>query len=313
MEKQNLQKKFVLFIFLLSTLSGVVYYVHSYHRNGQEKEKIDADWQNLAQEIKNKLYNFPGNVGLVIKDLKNGKAILYNQDKLFPSASLVKIPIMVVCFQAIEEKKIKLTDQYRLQTKYKTRGSGILRYSPNGKKFTLAELIELMITKSDNTATNMLTEILGFDYLNNCFQKMGLKNTNFSRNVMDIKKYYRGIENYTTASDIAQILDKIYYYQLVNPEASEKMLTLLKKQEIRDRLPRYLPGYVEIAHKTGLFDNVCHDAGIIFHPQGDFLISLLVSDHREHHLAKKLIGQIAKITFEYYENGIPPTEEKILN
>ncbi len=313
MEKQNLQKKCVLFIFLLSTLSGVVYYLHSYHRNGQEKEKIDTDWQNLAQEIKNKLYNFPGNIGLVIKDLKNGKAILYNQDKLFPSASLVKIAIMVACFQAESEGKINFNDYFRLKSKYKSRGSGILRYSPSGKKISLWELVELMITKSDNTATNMLTEILGFDYLNNCFQKMGLKNTNFSRNVMDIKKYYRGIENYTTASDIAQILDKIYHRQLVNPEASEKMLILLKKQEIRDRLPRYLPGYVEIAHKTGLFDNVCHDAGIIFHPQGDFLISLLVSDHREHRLAKKLIGQIAKITFEYYENGIPPTEEKILN
>lgn len=312
MRKNNLEKRFIFFVFLFFILTGIVYFVHSYHRNGQNKT-IDPYWEMLAQEIKNKLYNFPGNVGLVIKDLKNGKVIIYNQDKLFPSASLVKIAIMVACFRAESEGKINFNDYFRLKSKHKVRGSGILRYAPCGKKFSLQELVELMITKSDNTATNILTEILGFDYLNSCFKQMGLRNTNFSRNVMDIKKYYRGIENYTTASDIAQILDKIYHRQLVSPEASEKMLTLLKKQEIRDRLPRYLPGYVEIAHKTGLFDNVCHDAGIIFHPQGDFLISLLVSDHREHSLAKKLIGQIAKITFEYYENGIPPTEEKILN
>ncbi|HCJ67509.1 MAG TPA: hypothetical protein DHV62_09405 [Elusimicrobia bacterium] len=306
MVQQKLQNKFIFFIFLIFILSGITYYVHSSHRNGQKKieniEYIDANWQTLAEKIKNKLYNFPGNVGLVIKDLKTGKTIFYNQDKLFPSASLVKIAIMSACFQAESEGKINFNDYFRLKSKYKSRGSGILRYSPAGKKISLKELVELMITKSDNTATNILTEILSFDYLNGYFQQMGLRNTNFSRNIMDITKYYRGIENYTTASDIAQILDKIYHYQLVSPEASERMLTLLKKQEIRDRLPRYLPGYVEVAHKTGLFDNVCHDAGIIFHPRGDFLISILVSDHQEHRLAKELIGQVAKIAFEYYEN-----------
>lgn len=303
MRQQKLQKKFILFIFLLFVSSGLVFYVHSYYYNRQKRiDNVDTYWQLLAQEIKNKLYNFPGNVGLVIKDLRNNKTILYNQDRLFPSASLVKIAIMVACFQAELEGKISFNDYFRLKSKYKARGSGILRYFPSGKKVSIRELVELMITKSDNTATNILTEILGFDYLNNYFRQIGLKNTNFSRNVMDIKGYYQGIENYTTASDIAQILEKIYRHQLVSPEASEKMLILLKKQEIRDRLPRYLPSQVEIAHKTGLFDNVCHDAGIVFHPQGDFLISALVSDHREHRLAKELIGQIAKIVFEYCEN-----------
>ncbi len=310
MDQRRLKRKFIFFIFLIFMLSGVTYYVHSYHPNGQKKmedvEYVDLDWQTLAEKIKNKLYNFPGNVGLVIKDLKTGKTIFYNQDKLFPSASLVKVAVMAACFQAESEGKISFDDYFSLKSKYKSRGSGILRYSPAGKKISLKELVELMITKSDNTATNILSGILSFDYLNSCFRQMGLKNTNFSRNVMDVTKYYRGIENYTTASDITQLLDKIYQHQLVSPAASERMLVLLKKQEIRDRLPRYLPKDLEIAHKTGLFDNVCHDAGIVFHPRGDFLISVLVSDHRQHRLAKELIGQIAKISFEYYENKTVP-------
>lgn len=308
MKNKNSGKKFFFCIFPFLILTGIVYYLHSSSLSGKTRaEEIDVRWEILAERIKSKLYNFPGNVGLVIKDLKNGKTIIYNQDKLFPSASLVKLAIMAACFQFESEGKISFNDYFCLKSKHKVRGSGVLKYAPSGKKFSIAELIELMITKSDNTATNMLTEILGFDYLNNCFREMGLLNTNFSRNVMDIRKYYRGIENYTTSSDIARLLEKMYHRQLVSPEASEKMIQLLKRQEIRDRLPRYLPANIEIAHKTGLFDNVCHDAGIVFSWQGDFLISVLVSDRRQHRSAKELIGKIAKIIFEYYDNKSSPT------
>lgn len=315
MEYHTLRKRFVFFICFLFFLLGGAIYLDSYRRNPSvyenEEEKVtDENWLNLSAKIRNELLNFQGTVGLVIKNLKNGKIIVHQADKLFPSASLVKMPIMAACFQAIWEGKIKLTDQYRLKSSYKARGSGILKYFAKGKKISIAELIELMITKSDNTAAHMLTDILGFEYLNCCFKKMGLVNTNLSRNVMDVRKYFQGIENFTTAWDIALLLEKMYQRNLVSQEASEEMLALLKRQEIRDRLPRYLPSGVEVAHKTGLFDNVCHDAGVVFHPKGDFIICVLVSDRRDHLSAKKLIGSIAKITFEHYDQFEKPVEPK---
>jgi len=303
MKKENLEKKFILF---LCVFVGIIAYSTYFYWQKQKvllaKENVlEKNWQILSQEIESKINNFPGRVGLVIKDLESNKIITYNQDVLFPSASLVKIPIMAACFQAETEGKINFLNYYRLKGKYKAKGSGVLKNLRSGGKITIQELIELMITKSDNTATHMLTEILGFDYLNRCFLQFGLHNTNLLRHVMDLRKYRRGIENYTTAFDIATLLEKIYFRTLVSQSASEKMLSLLEKQEIRDRLPRYLPSNILVAHKTGLFDTVCHDVGIIFHPQGNFLICVLVSDHAEHNFAKELIGQIAKLCFDFYE------------
>jgi beta-lactamase class A len=156
-----------------------------------------------------------------------------------------------------------------------------------------------MITESDNTATNMLVDALGFGYINQQFVEMGLKNTDLRRGVMDLKWRRKGIENYTTADDMAYLLEKIYNRELINPQASDEMLAILKRQKVNDRLPRRLPrAETVVAHKTGLLRGTVSDCGIVFTQEGDFIICVLTDDIKNFKTAKRFIANIAACTYE---------------
>jgi len=268
-------------------------------QTGLEQKK--AAWASLEKAMQSKLNNFSGDAGIIIEDLKMGWRIALNEDKLFPSASMVKIPIMAACFRAARDKKISLSSQLVLKASHKTEGSGVLKNKPVGSKFTVNELIELMITKSDNTAANMLIGLLGFDYLNGFFKSEGLTHTNLSRKMMDFRYRKQGVENYTTAADISFILEKIYRRKFINRSVSGKCLGLLLKQKVNDRIPKKLPQDVPVAHKTGLERNVCHDAGIVFTGQGHFLICVLTKSRSGAQKVKAFISDISLYIYNTYE------------
>jgi beta-lactamase class A len=258
-------------------------------------------WQELETNIRLSLRDFQGEIGFVIKDLQSGRTIVHNPDKRFPSASMVKIPIMAACYKAAEEGRISLQDALKLERKDKVRGSGVLRAAPSGTPVTVDNLIYLMITDSDNTAANMLIELLGFDYLGQAFKDFGLDLTNLSRKMMDFRSRANGVENYTTSREIAAVLEAMYRRSCVSPWVSEKCLDCLKKQKVNDRIPRYLPRSVIVAHKTGLENKVCHDAGILFTGKGDVLVSVLTEGNTGAIIAKRMIARIAAFVYRAYK------------
>ncbi|HNX82446.1 MAG TPA: class A beta-lactamase-related serine hydrolase [Candidatus Omnitrophota bacterium] len=267
-------------------------------------EKRKVAWDNLKIAVKNRIEIFGNHPSVVIKDLDMGWEIDFNKDKLVPSASLVKIPIMLSCFYAAEEKKINLKDTIYLKASEKVEGSKVLGDKPAGSVFTVEGLIEPMITQSDNTATNMLIDYVGFDMLNAYFKKIGLKNTNMVRKMLDFKERKEGVENYTTVEDMAFVLEELYRSNFMNKEVSKRCLLLLGQQKINDRIPRKLPkDGTFIAHKTGLERHVCHDVGIVYTPRGNFLICVLVKhEHKFAEPAKKLISDLALLTYNYYQS-----------
>ena len=130
---------------------------------------------NLSKDLETSSAKFNGNVGIFFKDLKTNKTIAINEQMLFPSASLVKVPIMAAIFDAEKEGKLTLSKKLKLKYQYKSPGGGYLYKAKAGRSFTIINLVERMITQSDNTATNMLVAELGFDYLNKKFEEFGLK------------------------------------------------------------------------------------------------------------------------------------------
>lgn len=291
-------KKTVCILLIIFSLGILVYFSLKTSSNYKKRK---GTWQILQKKIEQEVANFQGETGIFIEDFNTGWQILINPDKSFPSASLVKVPIMAACFYAVGEGKIKLEESLALRAKHKSLGSGILKDVPVGTKFTIAELIELMIFESDNTATNMLIERLGFDYLNNCFKRLGLEDTHIYRKMMDFRSRRAGKENYTTCRDLAFLLEEVYRHRLINKDISAKCLELLKRQKIKDRIPVRLPAQTMVAHKTGLEKGVCHDAGIVFTAKGNFLICVLTRhNHKTARPAKDFIAQIALLTYNYY-------------
>jgi len=205
---------------------------------------------------------------------------------------------MAAVFQAQEEGKLSLSDRIPVERKHKIRDCSKLYFARNGTKFEIRDLIERMITESDNTATNVLCDALGFGYLNRKFVEFGLMNTDLRRGVMDLKWRRAGIENYTTADDMAFLLERIYRKELVSRSASEQMLAVLKRQKVNDRIPRMLPHDLVIAHKTGLLRDTVSDVGIVFTPEGDFVICVLTWDIRNYKSAKRFIARVAATTYD---------------
>ena len=227
--------------------------------------------------------------------------LLYNANQKFPAASLIKVPILAAAFYAVGEKKVSLEELVTIRKKDVAGGSGELKAFSLPKKFTFAKLLELMISSSDNTATNKVIEILDFEYINSIFKRLGLTETTLVRKMMDFSQRKNGVENYTSAADISYLLEKIYKKKLVNQKLSKLALTFLKKQKVNDRLPRYLPTEVVVAHKTGLERGVVHDAGIIFTSNGDYLICVLVKGGKSYALAKKFIAQLSLLAYNLYQ------------
>ena len=268
--------------------------------------KRESAWIDLQHLLQQEVSTFKGESGVVIKDLKMGWEWTYNPERLFPSASVVKVPMMVACFQSIQEGRIQLDTQLKLKASDRVAGSGMLKTMPVGSSFNIQELLQQMITSSDNTAANMLINLLGMDYLNLYFKKTGLSSTNLSRKMMDFSARKKGFENYTTAGDMALLLGKIYRKELLSPELSMECLQLMKQQRIRDRIPARIPKDTVVAHKTGLERFVCHDVGIVFTENGDYLICVLTQRKKQgpSKPAKVFISKVALDVYQYVKGGL---------
>ena len=258
------------------------------------------DWLSLVKAVNSRTSRFVGTVGYVIKDFNSGQVAENNADLAFPSASLIKLPILCAAFQAVEEGRISLSAPITLQRRDRKGGSGTLKFSPVGTVFTNRELIEAMIDSSDNTAADLIVRQLGYDYLQKTFIALGLQDTVIRPDGFKLTSRRVHEDNITSPRDMAYLLEKIYKRELVSPVASEQMLDILKHQHLRDRLPRFLPTGWGIAHKTGLLRRACHDVGIVFSPKGDYMICVLTSHDMTYKMAKRFIATVGRITFDYY-------------
>jgi len=258
-------------------------------------------FNSLRKEITTQLKDNSINYSILIRDLGIfGPKFSYNENSSIVAASLIKLPVLAVVFVAENEGLLSLDQEVIIQRKDITGGSGILKAKKLPLALRLSELLKIMVSRSDNTATNKIIELLGFDYLNLKFKELGLHDTSLSRKMMDFKSRKKGIENYTSARDIAYLLEKIYKKDFLNKKFSELALSWLKQQKVKDRLPRYLPEGTVVAHKTGLERGIVHDAGIVFSAGGNYIICVMLSNASSYKKAKKFIAQLSLLTYNLY-------------
>ena len=147
----------------------------------------------------------------------------------------------------------------------------------------------------------MLIDYVSMPYLDGAFKNFGLVHTNITPEGMSLSSGRVQRENFTTAREMASLMERIYAGQLVSKESSEFMLDVLKHNKSRSRLRKGLPLGWEIGHKTGLLRKNCHDVGIVFSPRGDYVIVVLTSEAPNYTEAKNFISKVAKLTYKYYK------------
>ncbi len=272
-----------------------------YHEKVVPNPIKDEEWQTMAAGLEKLAYNYRGNVGIYLKDLNSDRTWEYNPDRLFPSASLIKVPIMVAVCEKIKRGEISLDTQIKLTHRDRAGGSGSLKWVREGTRLSVMEIIYKMITESDNTATKMLIEDMGIEYFQKAFEGIGLVTTKIYPEGLSLTSGHVTRENYTTAREMTVLMERIYRGEMVDRTSSEFMLDVLKHNKSRSRLRKGLPLGWEIGHKTGLLRRSCHDVGIVFSPRGDYLISVLTGNGPDYTTAKNFISRVAKLTYQYYK------------
>ena len=210
------------------------------------------------------LRSISGKVGFYYKNLITGETVSFQEDLPLQAASVIKIPILIEAFTRLENGTLHKSDLFTVKKEDKLPSCGALTYMHDGLEVTLEDLYTLMIILSDNTATNLLIKHLGMEQINETMQKLGCKQIKLNRLLFDSEKSALGIENYISAGDIAFLLEKMYLGELVSKEASAEMIRILKNQRLNGKIPFYIHGKADIAHKTGEDDGITHDVGIVY-------------------------------------------------
>ncbi|SHK26276.1 beta-lactamase class A [Selenomonas ruminantium] len=196
---------------------------------------------------------------------------LYNQRQLSP-ASIIKLFVMAKTMQDVHDGKLNLTDKITIRKKDVVGGAGVLTWYDAGQQRTVLQLLTVMITDSDNTATNLLIDRLGgMKSINQYLAQYGYTDTVLAHKMMIGNG---GRKNLSSVRDLGHLLTRLYYHQLVGPEEDEIMLDILKQQHDKECLGSALPEYV-IAHKTGEVTGVYADGGVFFGQNEDFILVIL--------------------------------------
>lgn len=266
-----------------------------------------------------------GKVAFFAKDLKTGATVALDPDTPVPTASVIKLPVMLEAFYEVKAGKHKLDERLKLTKENQVEGSGVLTLLQPGLEPTLEDAIALMITQSDNTATNMVIDDIGIPAVNARIAAMGLKNTYLYKKVFmppsgptlpDQPKFGLGK---TTAREMAQVLESIEKCDLGDRALCDKMIRILKNQSVRTMIPRYLETTdsteeaSSIGNKTGSLDEVRADVGIVYRKHGPIIISAFTYDNADHgwtvdNSAEVMVAKMAKLVVETWTAA--PSQQK---
>ncbi len=262
----------------------------------------------LHTQIDQLLEQAGGLWGAVIEDLHTNERFEKNPDQRFYAASLIKVPIMAAVFSDVYHGKYAFEDRYVLRREDLVGGCGVLQHLTPGMTLTVYDLVMLMIIQSDNSATNILIDRVGAKQIRRIMQKTQMNNSQFYNKLMVMPAEPDGY-NEVTAADMASIFRMMAKGEILSYNSCLQMLSILKKQQIRDSIPFYLPDpdsnligglpRWELANKTGNVTNINHDAGILYVRDSAVLISLLSKDVEEK-LAKQTMGKIGRLIYNAY-------------
>ena len=236
-----------------------------------------------------------GTVGVAVI-APSGETFRYNGDRKFGAASTMKIPLMIELFRQIDRGERALSDEYVLAAEDIAIGSGVMLHLHHGITLTLNDLIYLMISISDNSATNILIDMAGMGAVNETMQSLGMTNSNLGRKMQGRPAGPDQQENWATPNDYVTAVKALLEGTAASSDSCAKMVAMLEKQQNTHRISRYLPEGTDIrwGSKTGSVKGVTNDAGFITTPAGTLILAVYCEALPDQHVGEKVIGDISR-------------------
>jgi beta-lactamase class A len=242
----------------------------------------------LDQRVHAELKQFKGKVSLFAKNLDTGAVYELGGDDRVPTASTIKIAIMVEAFARVAEGKAKWTDELVLTKEKKVGGSGILPEFADGLRLTFRDGVTMMMIMSDNTATNLVIDVLTTDAINARMESLGLKETRLMRRVFGGGESAEGKKEEnkrfglgrTTPREMVALLEKLERGEVISSVASKEMLELMKREQGTNGIWRE-QWRVTKATKSGALDALRSNIGILYHPRGRIALAITCNEMPE--------------------------------
>lgn len=229
-------------------------------------------------------------------DYETGNYAGINSDKIYSAASIIKIPVLIQLFRSIEAGQLTIYDTMILKDYYRAEGSGSLQFKAENSVWTIDDLARLMITESDNSATNMIMAKLGSMYdVNSGIRQWGLSQTQVKTWLPDM-----GGTNFTTTEDLARMLYNLDNPNFLSVSSREKMFDYMGHVHNDRLLPAGLGAGASIVHKTGDIGKMLGDAGIVYAPNGKkYIVAIMANRPYNSILGKDYIVKASEIIYNY--------------
>lgn len=290
---------------------------------------------SLIELIEKPIEGFKGTAGFSIKHLETETSAEYNGDKVFPTASVFKIPVIIELFRQVDEGNIDLDQHVILTDREKVPGSGILKELSEGMPVSYMDLIKLMMIVSDNTATDLIVKKVGFKNINQTMDKFGLSKTrvtkycrdilfdlvglnNLEPEEMTIDLYESALEtteftgswslktddnNITTPNEMNHLLELVVNNKAASEKSCNTILEIMSKCQTGPyRIPKYLPQKkVMLMRKTGSLPGIRNDVGVITIKDTErrYMLSCFTMDAEDNYEAEETIATVSQKVYEF--------------
>lgn len=257
----------------------------------------------LSQMLKDRIEAAPVDIGIYVREMTAEESIFVGNQDVFPSLGIAKLVLLVEVFNQIENGKIRMDDKYVFEKKppfvvpeeeYEE-NVGVLDFMHEGIELTIADLVYLMMTISDNSAFNILLSIVGMDNVNRTMKQLGMEHTFLRCMLFEWIEEEPEKDNYHSVREIGDLMYRLYNRQLISREASSEMLRILTWHQRRELLSFLSSRKISIAQQTGFDKKELHLASIIMSSRP--FILCVSTRGLEMKKAESLVEDIAKITY----------------
>jgi beta-lactamase class A len=278
-------------------------------RAGAQRPAVAA----LSARIVTRVAAVPGaEVAVSYRDLATGDSLDLRADADFHAASTMKVPVMLEVLRSVDDGRLALDQEILVVNQFRSVVDGSLYalsatddsdsslYARVGARVPVRELLELMIVRSSNLATNALIALVGADRADATAHALGATRIRVLRGVEDQKAYDAGLNNTTTSADLAALLLRIESGDALRAPSARLMKEILLRQEHNDEIPAGLPPGTPVAHKTGWITATRHDAAIVY-PRGraPYVLVVLTRSIPNDATAKRLIADISRLVWSH--------------
>ncbi len=261
--------------------------------------------EGALEELRGVVEEYDGVAGVYVRDLEGGWGYGVRPGEEFFSASVIKVPIMTAVYRKVDSGELSLEDGFVTTPEDWAAGAGTLQYEPPGTYHTVEEYLRMMMTQSDNVATNALTRIVGGPgHVNDVARDLGAGDTVLYWKVASERGVVPSVDNRTTPRDMAAMMESIPRGEAASAESCREMVSLMRENEVEQWSEEGLPEEAEVANKAGWLYKVYNDVAIVEGADRDYALAILTKHgSKDPEKGKESIEELSRAVWQAQNDG----------